>query len=240
MNYDIIVKGKGSDSLYYLKGLKNMWGDEDSILIYRYDSGDVDTNLKGDMKKIIGALYDELQTNDNLKDGDTFTYRGKVIARADGIHVVPVESYKVKEGTQFCPGCERTIHPEATDTEPLTTVDGQTWHTSCYDDYKNDQEIEKRANNQESLAKTILRKLPESTPLSSVKGKTNIPISLGGDKYSSWDMGNLFSKLSDLGYKEKVDWKDSAADDTITILSQKMADDPDVWEIFMLMGLIEE
>jgi hypothetical protein len=40
----------------------------------------------------LSALYDERQCNDALQDGDEFTFRGKVVARVAGVHVVPVNS----------------------------------------------------------------------------------------------------------------------------------------------------
>lgn len=42
-------------------------------------------------KDALLALYDEYQTNENIKDGDTFTFRGesKPFAMASGIHVLP-------------------------------------------------------------------------------------------------------------------------------------------------------
>ena len=47
-------------------------------------------------KDAYGALYDLLQVDDRLNDGDEFTYRGRVVARVEGFHVVEVNA----EGTK--------------------------------------------------------------------------------------------------------------------------------------------
>lgn len=74
---------------HYVVGLKTDCGNyEDSILIYHYDGGDIDTLMK-DANMMLGALYDLFQVSDNLHDGDTFdTTFGEFICQ--GVHVVPV------------------------------------------------------------------------------------------------------------------------------------------------------
>ncbi len=59
----------------------------DTMLIFRYPEGDCDTRMK-DARMMLGALYDELQVNDGLVDGDAFeTEFGRFVCR--GVHVVP-------------------------------------------------------------------------------------------------------------------------------------------------------
>ena len=61
---------------------------EDTLLVYYYRGGDVDTLMKtSDM--MLGALYDLFQVHDDLKDGDVFeTEYGDYVCR--GVHVVPI------------------------------------------------------------------------------------------------------------------------------------------------------
>lgn len=61
------------------------------MLIKRYGGGDVDlVGPKSKKVDVIGALYDLYQTDDTFKEGDTFSYRGKVIARTESFHVFGV------------------------------------------------------------------------------------------------------------------------------------------------------
>lgn len=76
---------------HYVMGLKSGWKevgiDPDTMLIYRYPAGDIDTRMK-DAHMMFGALYDLLQTHDDLKDGDIFeTEFGQY--RCEGVHVAP-------------------------------------------------------------------------------------------------------------------------------------------------------
>lgn len=76
---------------HYVVGLKSGWAevgiDPDSMLIYRYPAGDIDTKMK-DAHMMLGALYDLFQTNDDLKKGDKFdTEFGEY--ECVGVHVVP-------------------------------------------------------------------------------------------------------------------------------------------------------
>ena len=86
MNYNLTKNGGRA---YYVKGLPTWRGDEDTLLIMRYDSGDVDTISKNG-KNMHETLYDLYQTNDNLKEGDTFSLRGKVVYKCEGVHVVKI------------------------------------------------------------------------------------------------------------------------------------------------------
>jgi len=74
---------------HYVMGLKPEWaedGDKDTMLIYRYPAGDIDTRMK-DAHMMYAALYDLFQTHDGLKDGDTFqTEFGEY--RCEGVHVL--------------------------------------------------------------------------------------------------------------------------------------------------------
>ena len=75
---------------HYVMGLTPEWaedGEKNTMLIYHYPGGDVDTRMK-DAHMMYAALYDLFQTQDNLKDGDVFqtefgTYH------CEGVHVVP-------------------------------------------------------------------------------------------------------------------------------------------------------
>lgn len=53
------------------------------------------------------------------------------------------------------------------------------------------------------------------------------------------DQMDFFDSLHVLGYRRKEDYNDSPSDDTITILSQKMSDDPKVQEIFHDAGIFD-
>lgn len=68
-------------------GLPNWLGNPDSVLCTRSEAGEpIFPTVWND--DALAALYDERQTNENLNDGDQFTYRGKVVARVAGLHVV--------------------------------------------------------------------------------------------------------------------------------------------------------
>lgn len=59
-----------------------------SLMIYRYPEGDVDTLKRSSpMNKIIGALYDMHQISDDWEDGTEFILSGKVVARVSGVHM---------------------------------------------------------------------------------------------------------------------------------------------------------
>lgn len=38
----------------------------------------------------LAGLYDLAQTDDRIKSGDEFSYRGRIVARVEGFHVVEV------------------------------------------------------------------------------------------------------------------------------------------------------
>lgn len=83
-------KVEAKDDSHYVVGLKPDWaepGDKDTMLIYRYPAGDIDTRMK-DAHMMYGALYDLFQTHDDLKDGDIFqTEFGEY--KCQGFHVLP-------------------------------------------------------------------------------------------------------------------------------------------------------
>ncbi len=66
--------------------------DRGSSLVLLVDSKYGDVLHIVDRKGALLALYDELQVNGKLKQGDTFTLRGskEPFARVEGFHVVPV------------------------------------------------------------------------------------------------------------------------------------------------------
>lgn len=79
--YKVVQRGRS----HYVLGLE-CWGDPDSILIYRYPEGDIDTFMK-DSRMMHEALYDLFQVTDALSQGDTFeTEFGTFVC--DGIHVL--------------------------------------------------------------------------------------------------------------------------------------------------------
>lgn len=84
--YKVEEKGRS----HYVVGLKPKYaepGDKDTMLIYQYPAGDIDTRMK-DAHMMFGALYDLLQTHDGLKEGDIFqTKFGEY--RCEGVHVIP-------------------------------------------------------------------------------------------------------------------------------------------------------
>lgn len=76
---------------HYVLGLKFGYDSRekypDTMLIYRYPAGDIDTIMK-DAHMMYGALYDLFQTHDDLKDGDIFqTEFGEY--ECVGVHVTP-------------------------------------------------------------------------------------------------------------------------------------------------------
>ncbi len=75
------------DSYYYVVGLQTWDGREkDTMLLYHYPEGDVDSPY--DHKKMLTALYDTYQTNEELVEGDTFdTPHGRF--KCVSFHVVP-------------------------------------------------------------------------------------------------------------------------------------------------------
>jgi hypothetical protein len=85
-NYKVELRGKSHEVM----GLPSEYGDyPDSVLIYHYDSGDVDTRMMS-AAMMLGALYDLYQCSETLKDGDTFeTEFGNYVCK--GVHVVPLE-----------------------------------------------------------------------------------------------------------------------------------------------------
>lgn len=77
---------KLEDTTHYIMKLKG-YGDPNTMLIYSYPGGDIDTRMK-DAHMMYAALYDLFQCHDDLKDGDIFqtefgTYH------CEGVHVVP-------------------------------------------------------------------------------------------------------------------------------------------------------
>src|SRR5512143_3500367 len=84
-------KVEARERSHYVVGLKSGWKevgiDPDTMLIYRYPAGDIDTKMK-DAHMMYGALYDLFQTHDDLKEGDIFqTEFGEY--RCEGVHVLP-------------------------------------------------------------------------------------------------------------------------------------------------------
>jgi hypothetical protein len=74
------------ENTHYVMGLREIDNEPNVMLIYRYPAGDIDTKMKN-AHMMFGALYDLFQTNDNLKDGDTFkTEFGEY--RCSGVHVI--------------------------------------------------------------------------------------------------------------------------------------------------------
>jgi hypothetical protein len=84
------VKKSEPDRLWYIMGLpsETFDGDEkNTVLLCRLPCGDLDN--PSSKEKMFSALYDELQCNDAIKDGDSFeTPFG--IFQAQGIHVVEI------------------------------------------------------------------------------------------------------------------------------------------------------
>ncbi len=74
--------------------------------IGHYDGKDINIILLlspyGDVMSLITekdallALYDEYQTNEVIKEGDTFTFRGESepFALAEGVHIIPLRDLK--------------------------------------------------------------------------------------------------------------------------------------------------
>ena len=64
------------------------WDNENTLLFTRSDEGEpiIPRRWNGDA---LGALYDLRQCSDAIKDGDEFAYRGRIVAKVHGIHVVP-------------------------------------------------------------------------------------------------------------------------------------------------------
>ena len=90
MNYKV-TPSKGS--LWIRPPIRVEDEDESMVLLVDPKYGDViDIRNK---KGVLIALYDELQVNDILKDGDTFTLHGKTrpFAVVDGVDVVPYDDY---------------------------------------------------------------------------------------------------------------------------------------------------
>jgi hypothetical protein len=78
--YKVVEK----DTSHVVLGLP-WFGETDSMLIYHYAGGDIDTRMR-DPEMMHCALYDLLQTHDELKDGDRFeTEHGNFVC--SGIHV---------------------------------------------------------------------------------------------------------------------------------------------------------
>jgi len=73
------------DHSHYVLGLE-CWESSDSILIYSYPGGDIDTFMK-DKSMMHSALYDLFQVTDALSQGDTFeTEFGTFVC--DGVDVL--------------------------------------------------------------------------------------------------------------------------------------------------------
>jgi hypothetical protein len=61
----------------------------DVMLIITYPEGDCDRiTPQTNRGKLLEALYDLYQTCEELKEGDTFTYDGRLIAQCRGVHVI--------------------------------------------------------------------------------------------------------------------------------------------------------
>ena len=84
--YKVELRGRS----HYVIGLRpeyDEYGDKDTMLIYRYAAGDIDTRMR-EAHMMLGALYDLFQTHDLLKEGDKFdTEFGEY--ECVGVHVVP-------------------------------------------------------------------------------------------------------------------------------------------------------
>lgn len=83
-----LVKHDGTD--YYVENLKDVWNASGEVLLrVRYEEGDCDTITEND-ENMHRALYDLYQTNDNIKEGDTFAIDNVPVYKCVGVHVVPV------------------------------------------------------------------------------------------------------------------------------------------------------
>lgn len=86
MRYKVDSKERGSHHVIGLPSCENEY--PDTLLIYMYEAGDIDTHMKTP-KMMLGALYDLFQTHDDLHEGDVFeTEFGDYVCQ--GVHVVPV------------------------------------------------------------------------------------------------------------------------------------------------------
>lgn len=67
------------------------------LLLHVYPAGDCDVVTYENARDLLcGALYDAYQCSDELHDGDEFYLRDELVARCEGVHVVPVGSnYKL-------------------------------------------------------------------------------------------------------------------------------------------------
>ncbi len=88
---DIVYRVVKRDRSYYVEGLPDDWGDDDTYLLYRWPDGDVDAPYDAD--KMESSLYDLWQTSDQLEqavepyDRAVFlTPHGRFMT--DGVHVV--------------------------------------------------------------------------------------------------------------------------------------------------------
>lgn len=88
----------------------------DQLLIVHHLDGDVDTIDANapNMTHLVSSLYDMFQTSDAIHDGDYFSLNGKIIAKCEGVHVVPVQDNAVVILTNYNFGPEEltTIHNE--------------------------------------------------------------------------------------------------------------------------------
>ncbi len=78
------------DGHLYVNVPDHEWGEEDTLLFTRSDEGEaiIPRHWNDDA---LGCLYDLRQCSDHIKDGDQFEYRGRIVARVEGVHVVEVK-----------------------------------------------------------------------------------------------------------------------------------------------------
>jgi len=81
-----------SHGYYYVSELKYSGASKSMqvLLFVRYKDGDMDL-IRENNERMHECLYDLYQTNEHLKDGDTFTINGEVVYRCEGVHVVKID-----------------------------------------------------------------------------------------------------------------------------------------------------
>jgi len=70
--------------------IPNDWGDEETMLCTHSDEGEAIVPRRWG-QDAYRCLYDELQCNEAIKDGDQFEYQGRIVARVEGVHVFEVK-----------------------------------------------------------------------------------------------------------------------------------------------------
>lgn len=81
---------------------------DDTLLLVNHLNGEVDhiKEHEPNMAHLVSALYDLYQTSDTAHDGDYFSLNGKIIAKCEGVHVVPVKENAVVLLTNYTLGPE--------------------------------------------------------------------------------------------------------------------------------------